>query len=391
MESGRFSFSWRFFLALVFAALSSCRSDPGAQTLPNQEPAATPTVPADPVVQRGTRVIGMDFLNTTPASSFEQNLALAKAAGASAMHLHVGWNAVEPTTPANCTTAGSYTDPISMLAIFDSVLSSNGLSLSLGVLPSTTNVSQLPSNLSGKALDDALVICRFEMMLDYVFSKLPTVNLVNLQLGNELEAMAASNTVAFWGSYWNFLSAVSTYVRNKKPGLKIGVAGNLYAQTGTGPNPNTLAKGGYQQLNLLTDYVGVNYYPMDAAFSVKDPTVIDGDLDALAAVNPAKPISFQEIGYQSGSLYDQSSEDKQAQFIHAVFKAWDHYPTQVYQMTFLRMNDVSHADAQGMASGYGSVAAPFVEYLETLGLRTYSGVDKAAFRALKDEAKKRGW
>jgi hypothetical protein len=45
-----------------------------------------------------------------------------------------------------------------------------------------------------------------------------------------------------------------------------------------------------------------------------------------------------------------------------------------------------------MASNYGLGAnAPFVEYLRTLGARTYAGADEPAFSELKLETSRRGW
>jgi hypothetical protein len=40
---------------------------------------------------------------------------------------------------------------------------------------------------------------------------------------------------------------------------------------------------------------------------------------------------------------------------------------------------------------YGSSNRSFAEYLGSLGLRTYIGKDKPAFKTLIEEAKARGW
>lgn len=58
------------------------------------------------------------------------------------------------------------------------------------------------------------------------------------------------------------------------------------------------------------------------------------------------------------------------------------------------MNDLSYAKAYSSASNYSTPSAPdatFVDYIQTLGLRTDDGQDKPAYTYLKTELKKRGW
>jgi hypothetical protein len=338
---------------------------------------------------QGSRTLAMDFLDVTPTSDFNQNLSFAQANGVAVMHLHLAWNLIEPSTPADCATLGTYQDPYGgALGAFDALLAQQGFQLSLGVLPSTTNISLLPTGLEGKAMDDPLVICRFEQMLDFVFSKLPNTTLFNLQLGNEIESFAPATDAAFWTHYAAFLSAVRQYVQAQHPQLPIGIAASLDATLGNSSNAS--AQAGIAQLNAVGDYVGVNYYPIDSTFQVKDPSVAGTDIAALVAAYPAPPIDFQEIGYPSSST-NGSTETQQCDFLHAVFQAWDAHPTQIRLMTFVRLNDLSDDAAMALASGYGETSPAFVQYLETLGLRTYSGADKLAFTQLTTETSERGW
>ena len=50
-------------------------------------------------------------------------------------------------------------------------------------------------------------------------------------------------------------------------------------------------------------------------------------------------------------------------------------------------------DAMASAGPYGISATPFVEYLRTLGLRTFAGdgKEKKAYGVIKENLKIRGW
>ena len=57
------------------------------------------------------------------------------------------------------------------------------------------------------------------------------------------------------------------------------------------------------------------------------------------------------------------------------------------------MNDVTQSQAEDFAGLYSVGENNFIEYIRTLGLRTYEGdgTDKKAFAVLKEHSKLRGW
>lgn len=339
---------------------------------------------------KGLREIGIDILDTTPSSSFNNNIALAKAAGSSFMILGLGWNQIESSTPSDCASAGTYVDPGNALATFNSLLPASGMKLSLSILPVSTNLNLMPSNLTNADFDDPLVICRFQKMLTFVFSKIPNIELVSLQFGNEIDAYPAATQLSFWSQYWGLFTQASLSAKSLRPGVKTSIVSTLHGSTGQSSNP--LAQGGLQQIYNSADVVVVTYYPLNPNFTVKSPDIVVSEVGALVSHYPSKPIYFNEIGYQSGSTYDASSEALQKEFIINVFKAWDKYPNQILKMSFLRLNDVSPSAAQSTANTYGLPGNnQFIEYIQTLGLRTYDGHDKQAYIQLKIEAASRGW
>lgn len=380
--------SQRFFVglfSLICLILFLNCSKNGASDVINSQPPNT-----NASVAKGLREIGMDILDTNPSSSFNTNISLAKAAGSTYMILGLGWNQIEASTPNDCGSAGTYVDPGNALATFNSLLPTSGIKLSLSILPVSTNLNLMPSSLSSANFDDPLVVCRFQKMLSFVFSKIPNVELVSMQFGNEIDSYSAATQLSFWSQYWGLFTQASVTAKSLRPGLKTSIVSTMHGATGQSLNP--LAQGGLQQIYNSADIVVVTYYPLNSNFTVKNPDVVDSEIGSLVTLYPSKPIYFNEIGYQSGSTYDASSEDLQKQFVTRVFKTWDKYPNQILKMSFLRLNDVSLSAAQSTANTYGLTGNnQFIEYIQTLGLRTYDGRDKQAYIQLKIEATSRGW
>ncbi|MFC1975820.1 hypothetical protein ACFLXQ_05440, partial [Chloroflexota bacterium] len=147
-----------------------------------------------------------------------------------------------------------------------------------------------------------------------------------------------------------------------------------------------------QSLNQHSDVILVTYYPRHNDGTVQEPTVVATDFQTLVSLYPQKQIFFSEAGYPSGTQCN-SSEAKQAQFVREVFKAWDAHANQIQFIHFSWLTDLSEVSVAESTQYYDSVDPCFVEFLSTLGLRTYSGsgTDKEAFRTLKAEAEARGW
>jgi len=343
------------------------------------------------VTPKGSRTLGMDIVDTTPASDFNNNVTLAKSAGVQVMQLHMLWNGFEQSLASGC--SSTLQDPGSILSIYNSVLPSKGLKMNLGILPITTSISGIPSDLKpfgDPAYSNANMICRFNKVLDFVHAALPNVTLNSLALGNEIDAYSGASAFQFWVDYGNFYTQVAAHAHTLWPGVPVTINGTFAGVYGTSSNP--YAQAAYQSLHNVSDVVGVNYYPIDSGFNVKNPSIIAGDIAGLVALYPNKPIYFQEVGYQSGSTYTGSSQALQAQFVTAIFQAWDAHASQIPYMAFLRLNDVSHSAAINTAIAYGLPGNnSFIEYIETLGLRDYAGNDKLAFTQLKSETHARGW
>lgn len=348
-------------------------------------------------VAKGDRILAMDFLDPPNGQTFDYSLAKAKAAGVEVATLHMNWNYYD-TTSANCTDpdlyASTYANSYSngwILDTFNTYYSASGttMKLNLTLRPIDQNYESFPTDLAGRAFTDAQVICRFKAFIKWTFSKIPSLTLTNLMIGNEVDGHSQSNNGTWWSQYATFFVGVRDYARTLKPNLKVGITSmwsGLVSNTGTQAAFKSIASQG------KLDVVGFTYYPINGDFSVKDPSVVDSEIGQVVTEFSTSLIYIQEAGYQSSSG-SNSSNYKQAQFVRNVFYAWDKYRNNIKLVNFLRLHDMSHTAAVNTAAAppYNSSDPKFIGYLETLGLRSYADQDKDAFSVLDAEAGHRGW
>ncbi len=99
-----------------------------------------------------------------------------------------------------------------------------------------------------------------------------------------------------------------------------------------------------------------------------------------------------EAGYPTSATCN-SSEDLQSQFVEEMFIEWDKHHEQIKMIVFSWLADLSQADVDKFEQQYQISDIVFLEYLRTLGFRTYSGngTDKKALNTFKSEAAARGF
>lgn len=183
------------------------------------------------------------------------------------------------------------------------------------------------------------------------------------------------------------------YVATHHPGLAVGFTATLAGWTVAGQT----TRDGWPTAQVLStfasnvDAAGVTYYPLNADFTMKSPSVVQGDLTTLVVAVPSQvPIHLQEVGYATSSTC-ASSEAAQVGFLCEVFAAWDAHADRIPRLSWLRLNDVSESQALALAGPYRTTAPTFTEYLRTLGLYQTTGQAKAGYAALLAETARRGF
>ncbi|MDA0890670.1 MAG: hypothetical protein O3A52_05925, partial [Bacteroidetes bacterium] len=320
--------------------------------------------------------IGVDVSTFPQNASFDYDSCFALGAnlGMGSMGLFQNWTAIE-TAPN--------TFNLTIFDIADYYYPLHNMPIDLTLTPIHTNNLEVPSDLTTTAFNNPILINRFKTLLDSVKAHIPNVTLSSLVIGSEHDVYMGTNAT-LWSQYTTFYNSVSTYAKTLWPGLKVATeltfdgitTYNSYAQT----------------LNTNSDYIGVSYYPINSNFTVKPVSTIPIDFGTLVALYPLKPLYFYQYGYPSSPTCN-SSETQQAQFITQTFTTWDTYASNVKKIDFTWLHDLDTAAVNFYGTYYGITDTIFLEFLHTLGLRTWNGngVDKQAFVELECQAKQRGY
>jgi len=326
------------------------------------------------VLPRGARSFGL-AVGAAEDGDYDGAFGKAVAIGMNVTSLSLAWDDVEVSP-------GIFANPF--LAIAEAYYPPSGTGVVLALSPIDTNVLRVPADLVGLPFDDPAVIARFDALIDWVFTQIPTLELPALSIGNEVDVWLGSNAT-LWTQYTNFFTAVRAHVHSLRPGLNVGVKATFRGLTGA-------AKTFLAALDADADSIFATYYPLATDFTVLPTTAVRADLDALCGLYPGRPIELLEFGAPSSALLI-SSEAVQSLFVHALFEAWDAHADQIPLVFFDWQTDVSPAQLAQFEAYYGSSDPNFLAYLGTLGLRTYpgSGTDKLGWTALASELLIRGW
>jgi len=321
-------------------------------------------------------IIGVDVSTypQNPSFDYDSCFALGADLGMGSLGLFQNWTAIE-------TAPNIFNMTIFDIANYYYPLHSMPIDITIAAIH--TNNLEVPSDLTTTTFDNPILINRFKTLLDSIKVHIPNIVLTSLIIGSEHDVYMGTNA-SKWSQYTTFYDSVSTYAKILWPGLKVATELTFSGIT----TYNVFA----QTLNTNSDYIGVSYYPLNNNFTVKPVSTIPTDFSTLVGLYPSKQIIFYQYGYPSSSTCN-SSEALQAQFIAQTFTTWDTYASNVKMIDFTWLQDLDTATVNFYGTYYGLTDTIFLEYLRTLGLRTWNGngADKAAFTELQCQAKQRGY
>jgi len=360
------------FSLLLLAACGSSDSD-------NTVPPATVQVPS-----QGSRILGLDVKEIPPVAygtAYQQTMNM----GVREVSVSLDWVSFEDV-------AGNYVDPFNILPAIESFYPFQISDTTLVLRPLDTPGPRLPADLAGQPYNDPAVITAFENFLFDLHSKLPNLNasgkLTRIQIGNEIDAYLGSDA-SKWAQWKVFFNAAKAKINSLwGAGVEVSSVVQFSALKNAGIRT--------QYLSALTsmDSATLTYYPLEADFTMRPPSTVAVDFGFIVNVIPNKPVVFQECGYPSSTV-NNSSEALQADFISAVFEAWDTHSDRIQLIDFTWQYDVSQNTVEQWVIDYGMSGQPnenaFKTYLGTLGLSNFDGTEKPALQRLKDELKKRNW
>lgn len=228
--------------------------------------------------------------------------------------------------------------------------------------------------------DDPVIAARFEALLDKVVPLMAAHRGFFISVGNEIDGWLGSHPQEVT-PFIHFMTAARTHIQTLAPGMGVGAT--------------IMFNGVRDRLPLVagviaaSDAAAFTYYPLNNDFTVRDPSVLFDDFDAMIAAAGDKPVLLQEIGYPSGYLptpSNGSSGEKQRQFVENLFKALSTRP-QIRFFSYFLLGDLSNAECDNLTVYYGLSVPAFREYLCSLGLYTGSGDAKPGFAAFIDGLK----
>lgn len=379
--------SFRNLLVLFCLSLSVFLFFQNCSPVQTQESGVTST----PLIQ-GQRKLGIHITQAQGESFLSTyNHVLADRFNHTNMHQIWGPGAFIPTslpvTPFVTDAAGAAFN-FSILDTANAFYPTSNMPVMLTIGTIDTGNKFVPSDFSSVDFDDPALRTAFKTMLTQMMAHLTNTRLVSLQIGNEVDIYLGTDASA-WGKYKIFFDDVATHARSLRPGLLVSTTVTLNGAI------NPAQKVLVQNLMATADIVSVTYYPLNADFTMKSPTVVSSDIAALVSAYNSKPIYFQEIGFSSGSNLS-SSEELQRQFVANFFIAWDTYADHIPVVSWLNYTEWSTTTVDGYGVLYnlcpGTLCSNFKEFLQTLGLRQNSvGFSKPALTEMRSQMQARSW
>jgi len=336
---------------------------------------------------RGNRVLAWQ-IDMAENNSFDSAYAYGKVGCMESVHTFFTWSLLEPD--ANGFDATAIANTLDILNIYFPIV---GDKIELQLAPINTVAKETPTDLLTVNFDDPQLIARFKILLDTFFAHIPDVELTALNIGNEHDVFMGTDAIQY-AAYKVFLDSVAPYAQqlyanlHNGEALKVGTTFTFHGLT----DPATA--GLCQSVNVGRDIVPTTYYPLNGDFTAKPPTVVSTDFADLVALysDTTQPIYFVECGYPSSPTCN-SSEAQQAQFYQEVFAAWDTFEDNIPYLTIFKSTDWSQQEVIAFGQYYGVTSPEFLEFLRSLGVRTWSGngSDKLAYNAILCALEERNW
>jgi hypothetical protein len=354
-----------------FSTLSvGCGGGGGQQ--PDAGSAAPPDSGAVDAAPPAIRHLGIEV--DQPAG-FDHGMQIDRvtAFGVDSIQLTFPWTAFEPD-------GHGFDDQV--LGFFEGGMTfyrGKGLHVVLSVPVVDTVATFVPSDLAGKPLDAPEVIARAQVMIGEVLARSGS-ELDYLVLSNEVDINAGDGTPA-WSEVDALTAALAAKVHLLRPDVHTGISISASALIHAPVNADAVAAIGKHEVGFVTYYQAGN-------FGSTTSSDVAADLAAIVAATD-RPVVLKELGYATGPALG-GSEAGQAAFVRDAFAAWDAQAPHIPLVMFSRMFDGERSACEAQAASYGLPGDEgFIQFLCTLGLRTYTDGDKPAWASFVTAAQAR--
>jgi hypothetical protein len=313
----------------------------------------------------------LGFGVTEGSIGYERSFADALDAGLEFLELPQQWDEVEKQP-------GQFESPFVNMA--NTVYPPHNVSIVLSMNPIDTTALRVPSYLSEADWESSERIEAFCRWFDWTMAQLPDTSVFAMSIGNEVDGWLAQHPEQTEG-YAKFFTEVRKHIRKTHPEMIVGCKTTFSGRSG-------LSDRLLNQMDQSADAIMLTYYPLDSGFKTRPPDEVASDFDVMIQFASGKPVYILEAGYPSGVDCD-SSPERQAAFIDALFEAWDARLENIPLINFIWTCDLSDSEVDSMVQYYGVGEPAFRAYLATLGLRHNDGINKPAFERLRDHVQSR--
>ncbi len=253
--------------------------------------------------QAGVRVFGLE-VSERPGLDMAEQLGIARSAGARAVPLTIRWSAAERDRGA--LDLSKWEDALRLSR-------ARGHTVLLNVSTFDRNDRLFPRDLMDRPLDDPQVLARFgsfvEAILDVAGREVAYVS-----FADDFDAHLRRHPLDrdAWAALEAFVEAGFDPLRERRPEISTGI---------------TLAAPLHESAPIEGLVAGSDVIFADYAFSQRDHEGgpfdhVGAEIDALVRVADAKPLIIREASYPTDPEH-AGTELGQAQFVHALFEAWD--------------------------------------------------------------------
>jgi len=316
------------------------------------------------------RELGIEV--SSPGGDQTADIAIVKNVGVGVIPLTFTWSTLEPNGN------GFDGDAVGFLNFGMAYYRDHGLRVVLSIPVVDTVATFVPSDLAGQSIGSPAVIARAQALVTKVLE----------QAGPELEYLVLSNEVDInladgvptWSELAALVAAMAATAHELRPDVKTGVSVSATAVLHHDAEPLALLH--------ASDVAFVTYY--DAGNFGTTSGDVAADIATVVAATD-RPVVFKELGYATGPLLG-GSETGETTFVGDLFSGWDAHADRIPLVIYSRMFDGELSSCTSQAADYGLGSDPsFIQFLCTLGLRTYADQPKAAWATFVAAATSRTW
>ncbi len=282
--------------------------------------------------QAGVRVFGLE-VSERPGLDLAEQLGIARSAGARAVPLTIRWSAAERDRGA--LDLSRWEDALRLAR-------ARGHTVLLNVSTFDRNDRLFPRDLMDRPLDDPRVLARFGAFVDAVLD-VAGREVAYVSFADDFDAHLQRHPLDrdAWGALETFVQAGIDPLRERRPEISTGII--LAAPL----DPSTPIEG----LVARSDVIFADY-----AFSQRDHEGgpfdhVAAEIDALVRAADAKPLIVREASYPTDAEHAGTALG-QAQFVHALFEAWDAHRDRI---PVVILSGMFEAESETCVRGEGGV------------------------------------